>query len=158
MFKFRKVMVPLDGSELAEAAVAPALALAESMAADMVLFRVAQRVPRTAKLAEMPDVYDEVVAASYREAEDYLNGLRQGLAYERISIEYRAATGGIARQILDFAAEEGVDLVVLSSHGRTGVDRFVHGNVAHKVISSCCCSTLVIRERPKKVQVRLGQG
>ena len=147
MYKFKKIMIPLDGSELAEAAIGPALAIAESMAAEVVLFRVAQRIPRTERLAEMPDVYDEVVAATYREAEDYLTDLRERLSYEHISIEFRAATAGIARQILDFAAEEGVDLIALSSHGRTGVDRFVHGNVAHKIISSNCCSTLVIRER-----------
>ena len=85
MYKFKRIMVPLDGSELAEAAVGPALAIAESMAAEVVLFRVAQRVPRTQKLAEMPDVYDDVVAATYREAEEYLEDLQGRLAYERIS-------------------------------------------------------------------------
>jgi nucleotide-binding universal stress UspA family protein len=110
-----------------------------------VLFRVAQPVPRTQKLAEMPDVYNDVVAATYREAEDYLKGLQERLAYERISIEYRPALEGIARQILDFAAESDVDLIVLSSHGRTGVGRWIHGNVAQKVLTGCTCSTLIVR-------------
>jgi nucleotide-binding universal stress UspA family protein len=145
MYKFKKIMIPLDGSELAEAAVGPALAIAKSMAAEVVLFRVAQRVPRTQKLAEMPDVYEDVIAATYREAEDYLKDLRGRLAYEHISIEHRPALGGIARQILDFVAESDVDLIVLSSHGRTGVDRWIHGNVAQKVITGCACSTLIIR-------------
>jgi len=145
MYKFKRIMIPLDGSELAEAAVGPALAIAESMAAEVVFFRVAQRVPRTQKLAEMPDVYDDVVAATYREAEDYLKDLRGRLAYEHISIEYRPASGGIARQILDYAAEHDVDLIVLSSHGRTGVDRWIHGNVTQKVITGCTCSTLIVR-------------
>jgi len=147
MYKFKKIMVPLDGSELAEAAIGPALAIAESMEAEVVLFRVAQRVPRTQKLAEMPDVYEDVVAAAYREAEDYLNDLRGRLIYEQISVEHRPAAEGIARQILDYAAEQGVDLIVLSSHGRTGVDRFIHGNVAHKVLTGCSCSTLMVRGR-----------
>jgi nucleotide-binding universal stress UspA family protein len=147
MFRFTKIMIPLDGSELAEAAVDPALAIAESMGADVVLFRVAQPVPRTRKLAEMPDVYNDVVAATYREAEDYLKGLQERLVYERISIEYRPAAEGIARQILDFAAQDDVDLIVLSSHGRTGVDRWIHGNVAQKVLTGCTCSTLIVRGR-----------
>lgn len=145
MTTFRRIVVPLDGSELAESALDPALIIAQSMGAEVILFRVAQRIPRTQKLAEMPDVYDEVVAATYREAEEYLEGIRQRLAYERVSIEYRAAEGGIARQILDYVAEEKVDLIVLSSHGRTGVSRWVHGNVAQKVIMGCPCSVLVIR-------------
>ena len=51
MYQFKKIMIPLDGSELAEAAIDPALAIARSMSAEVVLFRVAQRIPRTEKLA-----------------------------------------------------------------------------------------------------------
>lgn len=145
MNKFEKIMVPLDGSEFAEAALEPALAIARAMGSEVVLFRVAQPIPLAGKLAEMPDVYDEVVAATYREAEDYLTALQERLASDRISIEYRSAAGGIARQILDYAAEEKIDLLVISSHGRTGVDRWIHGSVAQKVLSNCSCSTLIIR-------------
>jgi nucleotide-binding universal stress UspA family protein len=120
------------------------------MRTEVVLFRVAQPVPRTQKLAEMPDVYNDVVAATYREAEEYLKDLQGRLAYEQISIEYRPAAEGVARQILDFAAEHDVDLIVLSSHGRTGVDRWIHGNVAQKVLTGCTCSTLVVRRQPHR--------
>ena len=145
MTEFKKIMVPLDGSEFAEGALDPALAIARAMGAQVVLFRVAQPIPRAGKLAEMPDVYDEVVAATYREAEDYLTALQEKLASDRVSIEYRSAAGGIARQILDFAAEEDIDLMVLSSHGRTGVDRWIRGSVAQKVLGNCSCSTLLVR-------------
>jgi len=147
MFKFERILVPLDGSEFAEAALDPALAIAQSMEAEVVLFRVAQPIPRTEKLAEMPDVYNDVVAATYREAEEYLRNLQEKLASDQISIEFRPASGGIARQILDYAARHDVDLIVLSSHGRSGVDRWVHGSVAQKVLSNCSCSTLVIHGR-----------
>jgi nucleotide-binding universal stress UspA family protein len=145
MFKFKRILVPLDGSEFAEAALDPALAIAQSMGAEVVLFRVAQPIPRTEKLAEMPDVYNDVVAATYREAEEYLQNLQEKLASDQISIEFRPASGGIAGQILDYAAEHDIDLVVLSSHGRSGVDRWVHGSVAQKLLSNCSCSTLVVR-------------
>jgi nucleotide-binding universal stress UspA family protein len=93
----------------------------------------------------MPDVYNDVVAATYREAEDYLIRLKARLDYDRITVEHRSAEEGVARQILDYAAENGADLVVMSSHGRTGVDRWVHGSVTEKVLGSCACATLVIR-------------
>jgi nucleotide-binding universal stress UspA family protein len=150
MFKFKKILVPLDGSKFAESALAPALGLAESMAAEVVLFRVAQPIPRTQKLAEMPDVYDDVVAATFREAQEYLETIQRTVPYERVSIEYRPASEGVARQILDYAASEGVDLIVIASHGRTGVDRWVHGSVAQKVLTGCCCSTLVVHGRHPK--------
>jgi nucleotide-binding universal stress UspA family protein len=145
MIKFERILVPLDGSEFAEAALDPALAIARAIGAEVVLFRVAQPIPRTDKLAEMPDVYNDVVAATCREAEEYLTGLQEGLAPDQVSIEYRPAAGGIARQILDYAAGHDIDLIILSSHGRTGVDRWVHGSVAQKVLSNCSCSTLMIR-------------
>jgi nucleotide-binding universal stress UspA family protein len=144
MFPFKKILVPLDGSEFAEAALEPALGIAEPMGAEVVLFRVAQPVPRTQKLAEMPDVYNEVVAATFREAEEYLIAVQTRLTYDNVSIEYRPASEGVARQILDYAADAGVDLVVISSHGRTGVERWVHGSVAQKILTGCACSTLVI--------------
>ena len=145
MFRFKKILVPLDGSEFGEAALEPALAIAGAMGSEVVLFRVAQPIPRTDKLAGMPDVYNEVVAATYREAEEYLEALLERLDYERASIEYRPASEGVARQILSYAAENAVDLIVLSSHGRTGVDLWVHGSVAQKVLTGCSCSTLVVR-------------
>lgn len=147
MFRFRKIVVPLDGSDFAEMAVGPALAIAQAMESEVVLFRVAEPIPRTRALAEMPDVYNEVVAAAQWEAEDYLKSLGANLTYDRIITEHRSAEEGVARQILDFAAESGVDLIVMSSHGRTGLDRWVHGSVAEKVLRNCGCNTLIIRGR-----------
>ena len=145
MFRFGKIMVPLDGSDLSELAVGPALAIAQAMESELVLFRVAEPIPRTRALVEMPDVYNEVVAAAQWEAEDYLTRLDANLSYDRIITEHRGAEEGVARQILDFADESGVDLIVMSSHGRSGVDRWVHGSVAEKVLRNCGCNTLIMR-------------
>ncbi len=79
MFKFKKIPVPLDGSEFAETALEPALAIAKAMAVKVVLFRVAETIPRTHELMKTPG------------------------------------------QIVDYAANNGVDLIVMSSHGRSGV-------------------------------------
>jgi nucleotide-binding universal stress UspA family protein len=145
MFQFKKILVPLDGSPFAETALDPALAIAEAMGAELVLLRVAQPIPRTKALAEMPDVYNDVVAATQREAEDYLDSLCGRLTYDRISTELRGAEEGVARQIVDYGKSAGVDLIVMSSHGRTGVDRWVRGSVTEKVLSGACCATLVVR-------------
>ena len=145
MFRFERILVPLDGSEFAKKAVGPALAIARAMESELVLFRVAQPIPRTRALAEMPDVYNDVVAAAQWEAEDYLKGLDARLDYGKIEMELRSADEGVARQILDYADDASVDLIVMSSHGRTGVDRWVHGSVTEKVLRNCGCNTLIIR-------------
>ena len=145
MFRFDKILVPLDGSEFAEKALEPALSVARGMGAEVVLFRVAQPIPRTQALAEMPDVYDDVVAATIREAENYLSTLRAALPDERVSIEVRPGEDGVARQILDYAEASGVDLIVMSSHGLTGVKRWAYGSVAEKVLHGGPCAVLVVR-------------
>jgi nucleotide-binding universal stress UspA family protein len=147
MFRFVKIMVPLDGSEFAEMALDPALSIARGMDAEVVLFRVAQPIPRTQALAQMPDVYDDVVAATMREAEDYLAALRARLREERVTVEVRPGEAGVAHQILDYAETDGVDLIVMSSHGLTGVRRWAYGSVAEKVLRSGPCAMLVVRCR-----------
>jgi nucleotide-binding universal stress UspA family protein len=146
-FRFKKILVPLDGSECAEMALEPALAIAQAMAAELVLFRVAQPIPRTRALMEMPDVYNEVVAAAYREAEDYLRDLKARLPYvaQSVSTEHEPVVEGVARQILSYATANGIDLIVISSHGYSGVRRWTHGSVAEKVLRGACCATLIIR-------------
>jgi nucleotide-binding universal stress UspA family protein len=143
-FAFRTILVPLDGSACAEAALGPALAIARAMHAEVVLFRVAQPIPRTQALMAMPDVYDEVVAAAYREAEGYLVELRSRLDHDRVRIEHEPVETGVARQILAFCASGGVDLIVMSSHGYSGVRRWAHGSIAEKVLRGACCATLVV--------------
>jgi nucleotide-binding universal stress UspA family protein len=147
-FAFQKILVPLDGSPCAESALGPALAIAEAMQAEVILFRVAQPIPRTRALAEMPDVYNEVVAAAYREAGDYLSDLKADLPYDKISVAHEPVETGVARQILDYSAAHDVDLIVMSSHGYTGVRRWARGSVAEKVLSGSCCATLVVRCLP----------
>jgi len=145
MFQFKKILVPLDGSALAERALEPALAIARAMAAEVVLFRVAQPIPRTPELAKMPDVYNDVVAATYREAEDYLQNVRTQWPNDKISVEYKPASYPVAEQIIEYATHNGIDLVAMSSHGRTGVSRWVHGSVTEKVLQGASCATLIIR-------------
>ena len=147
-YHFARILVPLDGSACAESALPPALAIARAMEAELVLFRVAQPIPRTRALIEMADVYNEVVAAAYREAESYLEDLKARLPYTRITIEHEPVETGVARQILDYCTSHGVDLIVLSSHGYSGVRRWTHGSVAEKLMNGACCATLIIRCLP----------
>ena len=148
MFKFKKILVPLDGSEFAETALEPALAIAKAMAVEVVLFRVAETIPRTHELMKTPGLYNDFVVAAYQEAGDYLKHLCARLPYDKISIQSKTASEGVARQIVDYAANNGVDLIVMSSHGRSGVSRWVHGSVAEKVLSGVSCAILIIGSVP----------
>jgi nucleotide-binding universal stress UspA family protein len=148
VFSYARILVPLDGSEFAERALPPALAIAEVMEAELVLCRVAVPVPRTRELIKAPRLYNELVTAAYREASLYLESLGSKLSYGRLSVVAKSGEGGVARQIVDHAAENDVDLIVMSSHGLSGVSRWVRGSVAEKVLSGATCSTLVVRVQP----------
>jgi nucleotide-binding universal stress UspA family protein len=68
VFKYGRIRVPLDGSELAEEALPPALAMPEGIDAEPMLCRVAVPAPRTRQLNNAPRLYNELVTAAYREA------------------------------------------------------------------------------------------
>jgi nucleotide-binding universal stress UspA family protein len=147
-FGFHRIMVPLDASLCSESALAPALAIARAMDAELVLFRVEEPVPRTRALLDMPDVYDEVVAAAYREAEEYLAGVKARLPYSKITTVHEPDEEGAAHQILEYCEAQGIDLIVFSSHGYSGVKRWTHGAVADKIVDGACCATLMVRCHP----------
>ena len=124
------------------------------------MFRVAVPVPRTRELARTPALYNDLVSAAYREAADYLEALRTRWRYERLSVVSRSGSEGVARQIVDYDTQSGADLIVMSSHGRSGISRWVRGSVAEKVLSGATCSILDVgvRGNSPAVQPQTGRG
>ncbi len=150
MAPFRSILVPLDGSELAEKALAPAKQIATAMAlraegekpTRLILLRA---VPPMVLLAADPYLYDEMVRMSADEAKAYLSGVAADLSAADLAIETYIVNGSPAEAIVQFAAEKDIDLIVMSSHGRTGSRRWVYGSVAEKVMHHAPCATAIIR-------------
>jgi nucleotide-binding universal stress UspA family protein len=142
---FSRVVVPLDGSELAEKALGPAARLARTFEAGLTLLRVVPAPIELTSIYGMAGVRME--SEGYRrrveEARSYLDKVASGL--EDVEVEaavmenQEAADGVIAG-----AKETGGDLLVLSTRGRGGVARAVIGSVADKVIRSTVLPVLVI--------------
>lgn len=141
MFRYQKLLVPLDGSELAEQAVAPAVTLAKATAAEVIFLRV---VPSFLLTIE-PNLYREAMAVNENEARAYLKSLRSQFSSAAVTIRTKTLSGPVSESIVSFAEENDIDLIVISSHGRSGVQRWVYGSVAEKVLRQTCCATLVIR-------------
>ena len=149
MVPFRTILVPLDGSPLAEKALPPALRIAEAMAGSapdggvrLVLLRV---VGQVALVAADPMLYDELMRMGIDEAQAYLRRLAETLTPGNVTIETYAASGSPADAIVHYAEEHKVDLIMMSSHGRTGSSRWVYGSVAEKVLHHAPCATAIIR-------------
>ncbi|MCA9946769.1 MAG: universal stress protein [Anaerolineales bacterium] len=137
---FNKILLPLDGSELAETALAPAVALAEAFSAELVLLRVV--VPLSLKLD--PDLYQRIIDGGQKEAKRYLSGIQLRSLFSMVPVKGETVVGKAANSILDYAEENGIDLIVMASHGRSGISRWVYGSVADKVLHKAECSLAII--------------
>lgn len=152
MFANRSILVPLDGSPLAEAAIEPAMALARGVGSDVKLLRV---VPVQEQLPQEVDLparrYGELVDAAQQQekdaAEAYLQRVYSTLPSSHVFFDVVVTSNNVADTIVDYASAQHVDLIVMSSHGRSGMGRWLHGSVAEKVLQGAGCATLIIRNR-----------
>jgi nucleotide-binding universal stress UspA family protein len=141
---YRRLLVPLDGSDLAEEALPHALNLAGRLGSELILMRVV--VSPYAIVA--PDLVlagtDPNLPALNRQAQQYLDSVAARLP-RGIPLRTIVSEGPVAEAILDHAAALDVDLIIMSTHGRGGVSRWVYGSVAERVLQGSACPVLLIR-------------
>lgn len=143
-----RILVPLDGSPLAEAALEEACTLAAAGHHDITLLQVVQPVMRTFSPLDVPYTgFDEILTESLRRvAEDYLDDLE-----ERVRDRGIKCTGltmlapNVAEAILDMARPAHFGMIAIASHGRSGLRRLVLGSVADKVVRGSEVPVLVHR-------------
>ena len=152
----RRVVVPLDGSELAEMAIPHAVELARKMDLEIVLLRVfALPTPAYAAEEYAPNL-EELWEQTRREAGEYLEKKLHQLQKEGLG---RASTvlleGYAAEKIINLARERAESLVAMCTHGRTGVGRWVLGSVTDRVVRHSDNPVLVIRAPIAKMALRV---
>jgi len=146
---FKKILVPLDGSLAAESALESAMQVARAFQAEVLLLRSIQLVYSSMPMApggygwQWPDYAPE---DTRREILDYLNKIRQLYNCSDCHVRSIALEGDPASCIVD-TAEEGIDLIVMSTHGETGMRRAIFGSVTERVLHSVKCPVLVTRSK-----------
>jgi nucleotide-binding universal stress UspA family protein len=137
----KRILVPLDGSALAEQAISHATLQARRFGARVFLLRVAEGVPPTVASGATSELLrggDDVEA--------YLAGVADKLSAAGVEeVDYDTRVGAPAEMILEFARDEGIDLIVMSTHGRSGIGRWVYGSVADKVLRGADTPVFLIR-------------
>jgi nucleotide-binding universal stress UspA family protein len=142
----QKVLITLDGSPLSERAIEPGLAVAQSLNAAVTLLRVVPRVSIDGKLDEHERGLSRRMQEDLiEEARDYLRARSEAAARSGVAIKSEVRIGSPADIILEHIETYGTDLIVMATHGRTGLKRWVYGSVTAKVLRSVNCSMLVIR-------------
>ena len=136
---FHRLLVPLDGSALAETALPPAVALAKRFEAELSLVR-AEHALESAERGS-----SSVSFSSRSEAQHYLSILVERLKAEGIAASTALALDGPAGAILDQAELDQVDLIVMATHGRTGFDALLHPSMTWQVFSQTSAPILVCK-------------
>ena len=131
---YKKILVPLDGSELAKKALDHAEELAKTYGAEIILFEVIPLMPIYGSPELMtPLIVDEKQKEA---AERDLTNLAEEMKTRGHKVTAIVRTGQqVAAEIIDFAKQNGVDLIIMCTHGRSGITRWVLGSVAHKVLT-----------------------
>jgi nucleotide-binding universal stress UspA family protein len=138
---FQQILVPLDGSHLAEAALAPARFLAAALGARVTLIHVVEEDPPAT-------IHGDRHLRGTAEAEGYLAGLRARDFPEAQSIAchvHDSATRDVALSIVEHQGELAPDLIVLTTHGRGGLRRLFAGSIAQQVVAHGRTPVLLIR-------------
>ena len=144
---FRRIFVPLDGSGRAERAIRVATQMARSASGSIVLLRVVDTSMEHHPTAPgKPTLLQSAGTVEMRQAESYLGSLADSDRFTGIAVQTRVLRGLIAPTILTAASEEGADIIVICSHGYTGVTRWMLGSVAEKVAHFANVPVLILRE------------
>lgn len=143
---FDRIMVPLDGSELAERALPYARELAAATRATLHLVRVVDLPPvvKAYRLGAPVNVYAEVIAAQRDEANAYLEGARAREERAGRPVTVQRLDGDAATVLLDYVRDAGIDTVVMTSHGGSGLTRWALGTVADRVMRGGTVPVLLV--------------
>ena len=148
---YNKILVPLDGSQLAEKVLPHATAIAKATSAEVTLFTVVQYTLGSlggGYVETLPEMMAERKAVARAEAMIYLERIQRNLKDQGIVAHCDAIEDDVAGGIIAYAEQKGFDLIAMATHGRSGLDRFIMGSIAEKVVRGTLKPVLLIRALP----------
>ncbi|MGQ9731672.1 MAG: universal stress protein [Candidatus Zipacnadales bacterium] len=137
---YSTVLVPLDTSELAEQALPHAIELARRFGAEVELLTV---IPASLDNTLSPGITADEWDPRQLEAEEYLEAIAGRLAAEGITVRSEVRRGDVAEEIIDHATH--CDLIVMCTHGRSGLGRWVYGSIADRTLRYATVPVLLVR-------------
>ena len=141
---YTKILVPLDGSKVAEGVLPHAKALAYSEGAELVLLTVSANPALDFAFSD-PGLAQTAVLEQEERSKKYMSDVEAQLKAAGFRTSTVLRVGSVAEVILEVAEELGVDIIAMSTHGRTGPARWLLGSIAERVVHSSKIPVLLIR-------------
>jgi len=148
---YKKILVPLDGSKLAECALPHAEELAKGCGTEkVILVSVTERVQgyRAFEEPSQPlgqQLVPEAFGKLEKQAQKYLGRIAKAMEAKGIKVSTEVLLGDPAEEIIIYAKHPGCDVIVISSHGRSGISRWTHGSVADRVFRGSPVPVLMVK-------------
>jgi universal stress protein A len=147
----KKILAPIDFSELSMEAMRAAMELAKDVGAEVHLVHVVAPhnhyipLPLATNAEQSRELVRE--AAMMEQAEEELRRIKKDEFGDSPKVVTFAEVGHPVQKLIDYAKNQEIDLIMLATHGRSGAEHFVSGSVTEKIGRSAPCSVLVYRRR-----------
>jgi nucleotide-binding universal stress UspA family protein len=149
---YNKIMVPLDGSQLAECVLPHVQAITSGCKIATVVFvrvidpgTVSASLPAQGELGFQEKSRRQLEEERKKNAGAYLKKIVDSVSIENAVLNYEVLEGRVAETLADWAKKNNADLIVIASHGRSGIGRWVMGSVADRIMRSVCIPVMMIR-------------
>ncbi len=167
---YKRIMIPLDGSKLAECVLPHVEAIAAGCdTREVILVSVTERIPvKQTRRDAVPDgykmldvsfyssvpdpgvpsgdqMYVGAVGRMYKQAQRYLDRIARQLRQKGIEVRTEVLMGRPAEEIAGYGTKNEVDLIIMATHGNSGISRWVMGSTADRVLRSACVPVLMVR-------------
>jgi nucleotide-binding universal stress UspA family protein len=150
---YKKILLPLDGSPLSQQAVPYAVELARQFNAQLLLLRVVQPVVvPVVEYGYNRRLVEALHKQMWQDAEAYLQEMQRQPEIASLKVTPLLCEGDVAQSIIDAIEQYDVDTVVMATHGRGGLSRWVLGSVADRIVRGSPVPVLLIRAAPVRVK------
>jgi nucleotide-binding universal stress UspA family protein len=148
--EFKKILIPIDGSPFSEASIPYVKEMAKETSGEIILLRVSEppvlSADRSPAIKPSWEEYRNIIMAEIqRQAEEYLEGIKANIEKSGIKVRSQAILGKAAESILQVAKKENINLIAMTTHGRTGVSRWVYGSGASRIVEESLQPVMLIR-------------
>lgn len=154
---FKRVVIPLDGSDLAESILPLIIQIAGPLDLDVTLLRVLAPVPPDVVNRASRAVIDDL-GRRREDAEAYLASLAASIGASGVRVDTAVRVGTPVREIVECVREHDADLVAMTTHGRSGLGRFLFGSVAEAVLRQVEIPVFFLRQTEQALQKRVAEA